>query len=164
MNQNWGEFIIWVNPEDYNLREATSMRAGGTLEKQGTQSGYMPFWNKEHASNMTGISLFTAVTRCFASTADPWSQCVHGRSIWPWSRQKCISLKICWYGREAYITIFKGSSLDFGILERFKADVQCMLDRPHQAILKKQGEAKLVLNQMASSYTSIYSVPNLSAK
>ena len=34
----------------------------------------------------------------------------------------------------------------------FKEDEQCMLDRPRQAFLEKQGQAKLVLNQMASSY------------
>ena len=38
----------------------------------------------------------------------------------------------------------------------FAADVQCMLNRSRQACLEKQGQAKLVLNQMASPGTSIY--------
>ena len=37
----------------------------------------------------------------------------------------------------------------------FKAEVQCMLNRPRQAFLEKQGQAELVLSQMASSYTSM---------
>ena len=37
-----------------------------------------------------------------------------------------------------------------------KADVQWILNRPHQAFLERQGQAELVLNQMASMYTPIY--------
>ena len=33
-----------------------------------------------------------------------------------------------------------------------------MLNRPHQALLEKQGQVELVLNQMASSYTPIYPI------
>ena len=40
----------------------------------------------------------------------------------------------------------------------FKADVQCMLNRPCQTLLEKQGQAKLVLHQMASSYAPIYPI------
>ena len=40
----------------------------------------------------------------------------------------------------------------------FKADIQYMLNRPHQALLEKQVQAKLVLNQMASSYNPIYPI------
>ena len=40
----------------------------------------------------------------------------------------------------------------------FKADVQCMLNRPRQALLEKQGQAELVFNQMASSDTPIYAI------
>ena len=40
----------------------------------------------------------------------------------------------------------------------FKADTQCMLNRPHEVLLEKQGQAELVLNQMASSYTPIYPI------
>ena len=40
----------------------------------------------------------------------------------------------------------------------FKADVQCMLNRPPQALLEKQGQAELVLTQMASSYSPIYHI------
>ena len=37
----------------------------------------------------------------------------------------------------------------------FKADVQCVLDRPCSTLLEKQVQAELVLNQMASSYFNI---------
>ena len=40
----------------------------------------------------------------------------------------------------------------------FEADVQCVLNRPRQALLEKQGQAELVLNQMASSYTPMYPI------
>ena len=36
-----------------------------------------------------------------------------------------------------------------------KADVQCVLYRPRQGLLEKQGQAELVLHQMASSYTPV---------
>ena len=39
-----------------------------------------------------------------------------------------------------------------------RADVQCMLNRPRQAFLEKQGQAELVWNQMASSSTPIYPI------
>ena len=40
----------------------------------------------------------------------------------------------------------------------FKAGVQCMLNRPCQTLLEKQGQDKLVLNQMTSSYAVMYPI------
>ena len=40
----------------------------------------------------------------------------------------------------------------------FKPDIQCLLNRPRQALLEKQGQAELVLTQMTSSYTPAYPV------
>lgn len=69
--------------------------------------------------------------------------------------------------QEGNIPISKGVLLGFGRLRVFKADVQCVLNRPRQAFLEKQGWAQLVLNQTASSHLqcnvllSIYSSPNM---
>ena len=57
-----------------------------------------------------------------------------------------------------YIPIFKGIILVFGTLLTFKADVQCTLNRPRQALLEKQDQDELVLHQMASSYIPIYPI------
>ena len=40
----------------------------------------------------------------------------------------------------------------------FKADGQCVLSIPCQGFPEKQGQAELVLNQMASSYTPVYPI------
>ena len=40
----------------------------------------------------------------------------------------------------------------------FRADVQCMLNRPRQTLLEKQGQAELVLHLMASSNTAVYPI------
>ena len=37
----------------------------------------------------------------------------------------------------SYICVFKGIILVFGTLYMLKADVQCMLNKPHQAFLEK---------------------------
>ena len=56
------------------------------------------------------------------------------------------------------IPILKAVIVDFGTLSMFKADIQGMLNRAHQAFLEKQVQAELVLIQMASSYTPVYSI------
>ena len=48
--------------------------------------------------------------------------------------------------------------LVFGTLQMVKADVQCMLNRPREDFLEKQGQAELGLNQMASSHTPKHAI------
>ena len=98
---------------------------------------------------------FTAVTRCTAGqrSAGQWSQDKHSRSVWPLvSAKECLSWS--WYGRTHTPPSLKTPF--FALKIKFKADVQSMIDRPRQAFLEKQDQAKLVLNQMAFSYISIH--------
>ena len=65
--------------EDYNPGEP--FHQGRKLyEEVGSTEWYIPSWNEEHPSHMTGISL-TMVMRSFASTAGQWSQGDHSKLV-----------------------------------------------------------------------------------